>query len=658
MAFRHGRPFLPVAAVMAALALAVAACPAVADDDPLQTAADAFVRTSDRYMHHTRLRRGMRGYGLTVMAGTKVERFDVEIVSVVPNWSPHRSVILALLKGPKYQITGVVAGMSGSPIFVRDTDGKDKMIGALAYGWSMQKRPLCGIQPIAHMLTLKEVAEATGQRKAAPPAAGKKPAPKAAGLGGGDDAEFLRQVLDPHKRDFAALVPLPAAAAASDVPGLHLVPLRTPLMVSGLSTSGLKYLNQTLAGSSLMPVASGGIGPAQAEAARSATLEPGGALSVPLVTGDADMTGVGTVTEVIGKRVIGFGHSMFADGKVSMPMGPGYIHTVVAGLSRSFKLGSTARITGTLDRDEEVGVSGQVGPKLAMVDVKIDVEWVGTPRRRTYRYQVARHKFLMARLIQVVIFDSAYGWRAMPELHTVTHDVEVEFEKLGVYRASNVSTGMRAYEAASDAVRPIAALMDNPYAKAPPLKRVHVRMRIEPVNRLVRLERFRLDSSTFRPGEMVTGEATVRPYRGERKTIRLGMRLPADLPEGRYTLTICDDVTAMSAVQRERPYAFRPRTVEQLYDSLRRTVSGHAERIYLRIPLPDRGGTALKQTPLPEMPASRADILAQAERLDTTTYKRSLVASVPCKFVFRGSGTVSFDVRRNPQETLTRESQR
>ena len=121
--------------------------------DTRLAAAEKHVAKSDRYLHHSVLRRGMKGYGLTVMAGLKPIKFDAEIVSVVSRFGPHLDVILARLAGHKLEKTMIISGMSGSPVYMKDPkDGKFKMIGAVAYGWNGQNEPLCGIQPITQML--------------------------------------------------------------------------------------------------------------------------------------------------------------------------------------------------------------------------------------------------------------------------------------------------------------------------------------------------------------------------------------------------------------------------------------------------------------------------------------------------------------------------
>jgi len=605
----------------------------------------------------------------------------VESVSVVPNWSPHRAVILAILSGQDLATTGVISGMSGSPIYVRH-GGRDKMIGALAYAWRGQKRPLCGVQPVTNMLAVGGLLEQmpppkSGRPKPAPKKPDKKSAPPAggavglltrrvkaaaggAGAGGGFDPKFLEIVLDPHKRDFSLLgwPPRLLGKPADAGPAPQLVPLTTPLMVSGLRPRTVERLARTLAPAGIVPVQAGTALGVQQQSAREAKLEPGSALSVALVTGDADISAVGTVSDIVGKRVIAFGHSMYAEGELSLPMGPAYVHTVVAGLFSSFKIGSTLRIAGTLDRDEQTGVTGLIGGKPDMIPLTVSIEWKGQSRRRTYRYNVARHRWLTARLIQALILDSAWAWKELPEHHTVQHRVEVDFEKFGRYRAGNVSTNGDVYDAASDTVRPISALRNNPFGPGPKVRRVHVRIVVEATNRLARMVDLKLHGQTYRPGDTVRGEVTVQPYRKPRTKLPVSLPLPSDLSEGTYKLTICDDVNAILAVQREMPQRFSPRTPEELFRSIQRAVDADAGRLYVRVPLPRGGGLAVEQNELVDMPDSRAGVLAEAESIKSRKFSAAMVGSARTPYVIRGYRTASFQVRRDPKETLLREQTR
>src|SRR5271170_293371 len=125
-----------------------------------QPASDAIGINPDpsRYLFEDQLSPGMKGYGLTVMHGGKIEKFDVEIIDVVRDFSPGNNAILVRCSGLGLEHSGIIAGMSGSPVFMQD-----KMIGAIAYGWGLSKDPIGGVQPIRQMLSIRtvEAAKAT-----------------------------------------------------------------------------------------------------------------------------------------------------------------------------------------------------------------------------------------------------------------------------------------------------------------------------------------------------------------------------------------------------------------------------------------------------------------------------------------------------------------
>ena len=634
-------------------------------------AARKYVEASSKYLHHGRLRRGMKGYALTVLAGTEVVKFQAEILSVMNHWGPRQDVILARLSGQNLESTGLIAGMSGSPVYVRDEDGKDKMIGAIAYGWRAAKEPMCGIQPITYMLAIAGVldklrGEGGGAPKAAAslPAtqggAGAKAAPPPPGAAASLHAappDFLKTFLDPRKIDFSRLDLGRRAALPAGLSGgtPQLVPLATPLMVSGLEPRTLAEMLRELEPAGIIPVQAGSVSAALAAARKNTRLEPGSAVSVPLVTGDADLTAVGTITEVIGDNVLAFGHGMFGEGEAALPMGPAYVHGVIAGLVSSVKLGSTLGVTGSLCRDEKVGVRGLVGAKTPTIPLTLSVDWAA--QRRTYHYNVCRHRMLTAMLARIVIMDAVPAWKELPQFHTVRHSVDIDFGKLGKYHAANVTSGDDIMAAASDATRPIAALMNNPFDDAPAIERIDVNLTVESGATMAQILDFKLDGNVYRPGETLSGVVTVRPFRSPRKTLPVRFELPADLAEGTYTLTVCNSQTAIASLQLEMPQRFDPRTLGELFQAIQRVVEGDNRQLYARLPL-NRGGLSINKGELSDLPESRAYILAEADCVDTNSFARSLVRSVATEYVLDGSDSVEFRVQREPKETLLREQRK
>ncbi len=621
--------------------LAAAQQPAQSADTRLRRA-EAFVERSDLYLHQSALRRGMTGYGLTVVSGTAVEKFDVTIVSVLRNFSgPHHDVILCELSGKPLEKTGVSEGMSGSPVFVRDpADGRDKMIGAVAYSWPLQKEAVCGVQPIAQMLATEGVPLG---------GAGAEPAtrPSRASSGAGSDPGFLRAVLSPEKIDFVRLaLPMRLRDPQPSHAEPRLAPLVTPVMVGGASSRTLALAEKIFAGTGLVPVQAGGVGQAEARAAADVKLAPGMAVSIPLVSGDADWTAVGTVTEVIGEHVLALGHSCFGEGEVELPMGPAYVHTVVSSIRSSFKVGSTLKITGALLQDEYTAVGGQVGREARMVPMTVKVKW--PHGEQTFRYKLCRHRWLTAVLGSLMIADSVNVNRDLPEQHTIDYSVDIDFERLGRYHAANRTSTSYEVPIRSDVSRPLAALMNTSLGEPDFPKSIDVSLTVQPVQQTAEILSFELDRNSYKPGQTVRGRATLLPFRAERITRDVSVKLPDDVPDGQYTLTVCDASDAVSALQQEMPHRFTPRTMEQLFEAICQVVGPRMDRLYVRLPLRD-GGVAVKKNELEHAPASLAQILAQAAPIDTKPYRRSLVLDFPAGYVLSGSAQASFTVEERPK---------
>ena len=331
---------------------------------------------SSRYLDVDRLTPGMRGYAKTVFSGDRIETFEVEIVAIRPNVSPGRSMILGRCHGKNIEQTKVAAGMSGSPVYVRDpSDGRDKLIGAIAYGWLFQQGTLTGIQPIRSMI------EATGPMAVGDASGGSvlAIAPESRlGMTG-----LAAYVTGPH----AGEPPLPSAM------GTTMGRLATPVVTGGASPPTVAWLGRQMEGGPLLAVAGGG---SAGDAAVAGTrLEPGSVLAIPILDGPFTLTAIGTVTDVIGQTVIGFGHAMNGEGATSLPLAGGVIQAVVPSTAQPFKIGSAGQTVGTLDIDRYTAVVGTRGPMPGLIPLTVTTDLDG--RSRTDSYTTADHDYFTER---------------------------------------------------------------------------------------------------------------------------------------------------------------------------------------------------------------------------------------------------------------------
>ncbi|MBI2298573.1 MAG: hypothetical protein HYU66_06405 [Armatimonadetes bacterium] len=269
-------------------------------------------------LHLSDVKPGMKGYGLTVFQGTKIEKFDVTVLGVLHAFDFAMDMILIRVEnGPCVtKGWGILAGMSGSPIYI---DGK--LMGALAYGWEFQKEAVAGITPIEQMLAQYDP---------------KDPRVQTAELHGSLRPDGgVMQVADQVVHEVRVLPTHAAARQLGAVPrdvGI-LTPVATPLFVSGLGVGGMKWLDGFLAPYNIVPLQGGA---AQVPEDTPAELVPGAAVAVTIGSGDIDLTAIGTVTYVDGDTVLAFGHPFFGFGAVDIPM-------ATASMGRSGPWGTSSR---------------------------------------------------------------------------------------------------------------------------------------------------------------------------------------------------------------------------------------------------------------------------------------------------------------------------
>ena len=307
----------------------------------------------DAYWNVDDLRTGMKGVGRTVMKGTKVETFEAEVLGVLKNTSPGRDMVLCRLSGLNLDKTGVIAGMSGSPVYI---DGK--LLGAVAYAWPYGKEPIAGVTPFSQMHGYVEAFE---RRDLA-----EQTKPTRVGLQGPCASAASRSTPSPSRRSFdAAGQPegrgRPVAGAAADAAGRHRLHAARP-GPAARPRQGLRH------------GADAGRRRHGPRRRRGEERRPGAGRPARrrLITGDFDLSGIGTVTHIEGNRVYGWGHPFMSLGGCEFPLMTGYIHTIYPRQTVSFKMGSPLKAVGVINADVSTCIAGWLGRKPDMLPVTHD----------------------------------------------------------------------------------------------------------------------------------------------------------------------------------------------------------------------------------------------------------------------------------------------
>lgn len=556
-----------------------------------------------QFMPSSELRPGMVGEGRTVFHGFKPETFKATILGVRHNALPGANMIIARLEGPMLEGHGVVAGMSGSPVFV---DGR--LIGAVAYGWSFSYEPLCGITPIESMWQVWNNIGKPGLAKQKSRAAGPDSLAASAPWDWQKDWSALQGTFnDPA----LGTKPLDRSARSSafkiDEPGLSgFVPLATPIFVSGAPPSAVRYLSRFFKAHNLEvidagPLAAAGGGEAKEPAP---PIEPGSALGVPMLIGEMNVAGVGTVTWRDGDKMIAFGHPMMNAGGASVPLSAAWIVTFMQSYERSFKLGEVSDLVGTMDQDRQFAIGGTLGqaPPFIPIDVRIGGAAASNPR--VFHYKAWKDADFFPSMAMVAVAAAwANGGGGIGEM-TMAFDYTIKLtDGRTITKHALDSTDSGAVAAPLEAILfDLFMLEHNPYAEAD-IASLSVDLDV----REGRRDEFEIVSLTpehnrYLAGDTVRMKLRLRRWRGSEEIRPVELKLPKTLKPGSYAIQLADAEAALGIERMYRPAVFAPRRFEDLFGLIdAMNLSPDQLRLYLFEPTT---GLVIKGAPLGRIPAS------------------------------------------------------
>jgi hypothetical protein len=457
---------------------------------------------------------GMRGTAYTVFEGTKPEPMEVEVLGVLRNVNGARGdIILVRLHGTKPEYTGVVAGMSGSPVYF---DGK--LAGALAFRiGEFSKEPIAGVTPIERMLEI----DALDQR----PAPGPTPANSA-------QSSATTRAASPGEN-----ASLPVQNYSN-----YLKPIETPLVFSGFSEETLRLYAPQFATAGIVPIM--GIG-SSSDRKQPEPIEPGSAVSAVLVQGDMDVAATCTVTYIDPQRLLACGHPLMQFGRVDLPMTKANVLATLASPLNAFKIVNTTETVGSFVQDRQSGILGQMGKAAKMIPVTVTVRGGQGPKE--FHYEILNN----ARLSPVAMMATVFN--ALHDTNEYGDDITYRMNgALSVKGYPDVS--LKNMFAPMDSGQPAAALAaatigdrfgriyDNPY-DAPEIQGVKLDFDLVRERRSARLEASRTDLTEARPGDQIMVETVLRPYRGERLVRQIPIRIPTSASKGMLRILVSDGDT-------------------------------------------------------------------------------------------------------------------
>jgi len=567
---------------------------------------------------------GMKGKGRTVFSGTKIEEFDAEIIGIMANVQPKRNVILARLAGKGLESTGVISGMSGSPVYI---DGR--LIGAVAFSFAYAKEPIAGITPIEEMLALDKT-----------PLAPRAGLPAQVPLRENMSLEDLSAA---YQATFAARTS-PASADQS------VVPLGVPMVFSGFSPWAFEKAKAFFAGAGFRPVRAGAAGQAlPLTPSATASLQEGDAVGVQLLGGDLDISAVGTVTYVNGPKILAFGHPFYNLGAVDYAMTKPEILTVVSSLESSFKMAATGPVIGRISQDRTAGAFGEIGKMPELIPFNISVT-EGPLDRKEYKLRLADDKFLTPAIVNMAVSslitaeERSYGYLSLDFDGDIYLDrgPSVHLEDLfsGNYDSSATSL--------SGLLAAVVYYLGNNEFRDVGIYRIDLNVRASEEPRLCNLEKVLLDKYEVSPGEKIEIKVYYRTLKAEAQVESVTFLAPA-LPAGTEFQIIVGDAATMQQTERAQYHIqdFAPRSLNQLIRILGNLRKNN--RIYFKIIAP-KPGLFLKGEEMPNLPptlksmftSQRASASAPMDLTRSTLTEYQL----PVPYVFRGGAVIQVKIRK------------
>ncbi len=567
-----------------------------------------------RYITVDEVRRGQEAYCLTVFEGTKVEKFALEVLSVVENYRPGLDGILVVGTDERFKKTGAVRGCSGSPVYI-----EGRLAGALSQGWSYAKDPLYFVTPIEYMLQVGSSYETqAGDSKSQTP-----PRIKSGVTLAFDFSKPIR--LNPKKGNPSLF---PGVSTLNNSMSGSLMPL-----ITSLPESVCDDLAEWFEPLGLIPIAAGSANSQLTTQNSKPTFEPGSVLTIPLLSGDLSMAVIGAVTEVVDNKVYGFGHNFLGYGAVDLPMATGYVHTVVSNMIFSFKLATAGRISGAIRFDESTGIYGEIGAQAKMIPIKINVERYNDPQKRTYNCELAYDRSYTPLIVQTALIGASRMRGPLPPEHLLKYKASISVETTAnlshpvVISFENISSGQSFGEFVSEAAGPVALLMNNPYSKVD-ITSLNFEVQILPENKLSNIWSATLSDTKARPGETIDVTVVLQSYMSEKTLITMKLKIPAHLAPGEYKITIAGAYGYEKFLRKNEPHKFMSQNLSTLIEAINNIVSIRRDRLYLTMTLPS-GGVVIQQAELPDLPQTKSLLLQSPKRtIKTQPYRHWVEESI------------------------------
>ena len=544
---------------------------------------------------------GMRGYGKTVFSGTKIERFNVEILGVLKNYDAKSDMILVQLTGPVVEKTGIISGMSGSPVYING-----KIIGALSYAWAFAKDPVAGVTPIREMLDILDRGPQLARNKVK------------------------------HKSGSLLI----KAPSKTNTYNNTLKPIRTPLMVSGFDKNVFSIMGDKLDSWGMTPFQSGVMGSGisgNIKINEEDLLVPGAAVAAQLVQGDLNAAAIGTVTYRSGNNILAFGHPFMQMGDIDFAMSEAYVHTTLASRSLSAKMASPIRTVGRICQDRKAGIAGKIGEYAEMIPCTAEITGI---KPILYDFKIIHNDLLTANLCQMAFLSSVLSTEKQMGEICMELSIKIYIEsRIEPVKLENVyydpGSGLLPI---AQITQPINELLNNRFKRVQ-IKKIEFKARLIDEPKIAFIDSLHVDRNNIKPGASVKVKAKLMAF--DKNSIiekSVNIQLPDDiLPGSKIMITACSAIHS-NLLNRERsPEKFKPSNFKQLLDLIESRELNN--ELIIRILLP-RYGISYKGLQFPSLPPSVLSIMTKPNYSGTEMLFNEKIYHIKTDWVVNGKQSI------------------
>ena len=523
------------------------------------------------------VRPGMQGVGVTVFEGTTRSEFSVHILGVLTNvMGPRRDLIVARLEGGPLANTGVIQGMSGSPVYI-----DDRLIGAISYSLgSFSKDAIAGITPIEEMIeTDSRNTPSLARRDLRLPV-------------DSTPTEISRKM----REAFQTLEPFAHSPRNISVSGIptgeagHLAtmlrPISTPIVLNGFVPEVHEIWASMLNHAGFTTAVGGLSATGITQTNASPNLQAGDPVGVMLMRGDLTMAGTGTVTLVEDDRVYAFGHPFYNLGSAQFPMTTAQVTTLLPSLAISSRIAEIGEVLGTIDQDRSTGIYGSIGSEPTMIPVTVTLESPDKNARESFRFEIIDNQLFTPLLTYTGVLNTLFSWTQ--EVGAGTYDITTaaQIRDQPAVSFQNMYTGpTAAISAALSTATPLTTLMSN-MVESVSVESIDVAVTAYETQRIATLQRAWLDTDDVQSGESIALHILSRSDDGNDRTYTLDLDIPRHVT-GTADLLVADAITLEQEDVQSGRRAGEIGSVAQLIDRLNSRRKNN--RLYVQLLSPQSG---------------------------------------------------------------------